>query len=225
MFNGTDLIQIKLASASTVLCFVFAVFSLLPQALVNFYLKGTLRATPRKSLTPTQTERLFKTEDSQSQLDKGEVDTKSGPASEVHVREEAPPSSWHLAANQSRPFGEGGGAPCAGGRGQKPVYHRIRCGSTYHTKAPRRDGARAGRPRPAGAGSGWREPIRQAAPGGGGGVTAYDPNTRVPAHRGAVLRLRLPVRGPENRLLYPPGHRNLRGPDPPLPPLLLGGAR
>lgn len=43
-------------------------------------------------------------------------------------------------------------------------------GSTYHTTVPWKGGTRPGRPRQGEAGPSWREPIRRAARGGGGGV-------------------------------------------------------
>ncbi|XP_072820851.1 uncharacterized protein [Vicugna pacos] len=188
----------------------------------------TLGGTPRKKLTPTQTEcgSGHKTEPFLALPETGEGDPQSGPASEGHVREEGPLSGWRPEglglSNRRRPRGRGGGAPCTGGRASD-LSITDAGGNTYHTKEPRRDPAGAGRPR-RGAGPGWREPIRRAAPGGEGGVTARDPNTRVRAHREAALLLRLPLRRPEN---LPPSWTTpplWPRPSPP-PPLLRRGER
>uniref|UniRef100_A0A9W3FNY1 Translation initiation factor IF-2-like n=1 Tax=Camelus bactrianus TaxID=9837 RepID=A0A9W3FNY1_CAMBA len=180
----------------------------------------TLGGTPRKRLTPTQTEcgSGHKTEPSLALPETGEGDPRSGPASEGHVREEGPLSGWRpeglALSNRRRPRGRDGGAPCTGGRAGDLSITESAGGNTYHTEAPRRDPAGAGRPR-RGAGPGWREPIRRAAPGARAGSpreTQTHGSERPPKPRCSSA-----FRCDGRRTSPRPGLPHLCGLDPPSP--------
>lgn len=135
------------------------------------------------------------------------------------MREEGPLSGWRpeglALSNRRRPRGRDGGAPCTGGRAGDLSITESAGGNTYHTKAPRRDPAGAGRPR-RGAGPGWREPIRRAAPGARAGSpreTQTHGSERTPKPRCSSA-----FRCDGRRTSPRPGLPHLCGLDPPPPP-------
>lgn len=140
---------------------------------------------------------------------KGEGDTLSSSATDGHVREEGPPSGWRLEglspSNRRRPRSGGGGVPWRGGRGQRPVHHRVRGWQHLpHSRTlARRDpgwqaaarGGGAKRPRPKHPSPG--APWRLVAPRPSGGRAGHPPPQPAPrpSFAGAARR-RLPGSAP-----------------------------
>lgn len=146
------------------------------------------------------------------------------------MQEEGPSSGWRpeelRPSNQSRPRGGEGARPAGEGGARDLSITESAGGSTYPTKAPRRDRAGAGRPRRGGrrGQAGGSQSARRPQGAGAGSPRATQTHgfgrTLGPRCSSAF---RCEGRSTSFPAEHPPA-RHLRGPDPTPRPLLLWGS-